>query len=631
MNALVVTEDKRFFDHQGVDYKALLRSITGIIIGRKAGGGSTITQQLAKNIYGRNPDEPLSLMRAKYREWKLAIMIEKAYNKHEIIRLYLNMVPFGDNVYGVATASKHYFDKPIEDLELHQYALLVGILKGNSLYHPRRQPSAAIDRRNTVLSLLKSNGYIDESTYVQWSKRELDVVASSPDTYPIFGYALEAIKAEAKILLGDAYNIYRDGLVIESTIDGQGSLRFYEVMTNHLHRIQQRANTNPPTPGTKARLVKELRNATNYKSLSQKEFENALTEKQSRTVINHLGESENIYGTPLDSIAFHHTLLKSAAMVIDVNTAAIRLYTGGHHARLHPYDHVHVNRQVASTFKPFIALAGLKQGVSRCDYFPNTVPDSALRLGWSPKNANLSDSGYYSLQGALTHSMNLPILHLAFQLGIERVIEEAENLGWSKPLQADPSVLLGSSENSIWEMTQLYGRIQNNALSTPYFVESISDQEGNIIYKRPAIDARDEKTPERDTLLGMLQYVSEIGTASGLKGVWAAKTGTSNRGNDNWTFGCNDSYAFGVWVGCSSQNIVTGGSSTAFAVPLAKEISSIFSGGNLEQINRHCEDYIDEKPQEKRGLFDFLKRNKTKKKTEKDKPKKNILQRLFRK
>jgi penicillin-binding protein 1A len=555
-------------------------------------------------------------------------MIEKKYSKEEIIRLYLNTVPFGDNVYGVATASRHYFDKPIHDLELHQHALLVGILKGNSLYHPRRHAEAAKARRNTVLSLVKSEGYIDEPAFKQWASKDLDVSASSPDAYPILGYALEAIKAEAKVILGDSFDIYRDGLTIVSTIDANASMRYHETMTAHLHRAQSRINTNPPSPGTKARLVKQLRETPPYNSLPQKAYDEILSRKRSRTVINHLGETEQITGTPLDSMMHQYTLLKSGAMAIDVNSSAVRLYVGGHHARLHPYDHVRVNRQVASTFKPIIALTALNQGVSPCEYFPNAIPDTAIDLGWLPQNADRSDSGFYSLQGALTHSMNLPFLHLGFQLGISEVIDQAQRMGWRQPLRPDPSILLGSAENNVWEMTLLYGRLQNNILATPYFVEFIYDQDGNVIYERTpaAAELSGTKTAEADTLLGMLKRVTTTGTAKGLHGDWAAKTGTSNRGSDSWTFGCNDAYAFGVWVGGSSPGVITGGSSTTLALPLGIEISRIFTGGHVESHQIVCEDFIEELPEETRGFFDFLKRKKDK---PKKKSKKNLLQRLF--
>lgn len=574
------------------------------------------------------------MLRAKYREWMLARKIEKKYGKHEIIRLYLNTVPFGDNVYGVATASRHYFNKPINELELHQHALLVGVLKGNSVYHPRRHPQQAKNRRNTVLSLLKANGFIDESAFSYWVAKDLDVLADGPDAYPVNGYALEHIKSEAKQILGDKYDIYIDGLTIVSTIDANLTVRFHQFMIDHLFASQSRMSIHALKPGVVSQLKDQLRQTEPYKTMSKSAFEEALTSSEDRTVVNHLGDADHIEGTPLDSIAHQYTLLKAGALVLDTRTAAVRLYVGGHHARLHPYDHVRSARQVASTFKPIVALTALKQGISRCTYFPNTIPDTATNMGWLPKNSNQSDSGFYSLQGALIHSMNLPFVHLGFDVGLDNVVQQAIELGWTKPLNSDPSILLGSAENSLWEMTSIYARLQNENLAEPFFIDAIYDQDGSIIYSRKENEqAKLTSEPTHsDTLLNILANVSKRGTAKGLHGHWAAKTGTSNRGSDSWTMACNQDYAFGIWVGGSNPNAVTGGSSNWLALPLAIEMSSLLPIGTAPTLNDECVDFLSELPEEKRGFFDFLKRKKKPSDEENDKKKKkkkNLLQRIF--
>lgn len=630
LQALVATEDKRFYEHKGVDHRSLFRAFIGIVTGKPMGGGSTITQQLAKNSFGRNRDEMFSMARSKYREWILSRKIERTYDKDEILYIYLNTVPFGDNIYGVATAADHYFGVSIDKLDVHQYALLVGILKGNSLYHPRRQSNKALERRNTVLNLMVSNKVLSPDEGENWKSKPLDVLPKSRDFFPANGYAIQNIIGEAKAIVGDSLDLYRDGLTIVSTIDGELHKTYREMHIDHLNALQQNLPIRKASPSLLHRITEEVRKQMPYSTMTEKAFQKRINEKKVRMVVNHLDQEISVTGTPIDSALYSYRLLKAGSIALDAKSGEVLCYLGGHQARTHPYDHVQSKRQVASTFKPIVAMAALQEGVSPCDYFPNYLDDDLIHSEWHPRNADLSDSGYYSLQGALIHSMNLPIVNLSNDVGLNQIIEMAKKLGWSAPLPAHPSIVLGSAENSLWEMAAIYGRMQNEHLPTPYFVKTIIHSNGDTIYHRMHHNSEGDSDTLRNTLLKMLYGVSQRGTTASLPNDWAAKTGTSNSGGDAWVMAFNEHYVFGCWVGGSDAQVVRGGSSVRWALPLALSFAKVSAKNGRIMQPYDCDDFIIELPEEKKGFFDFLKRKDRKKKKTKDKKeRKNIFKRLF--
>lgn len=630
LQILVATEDKRFYEHKGVDLRSLFRAFIGVITGKPMGGGSTITQQLAKNSFGRNKDEMFSMARSKYREWVLSRKIERTYEKNEILDIYLNTVPFGDNIYGVATASEHYFGATIDQLDIHQYALLVGMLKGNSLYHPRRQSERALERRNTVINLMVSNKVITPDEGENWKQKPLDVLPKSLDPFPANGYAISKIIDEAKSLLNDTLDIYRDGLTIVSTIDGHLHSAYQDRFVNHLNALQQNLPTREATPSLQHKITEEVRKKEPYNAMSEKAFQQKLKESKDRVVLNHLDQEISITGTPLDSALFSYRLLKAGSIAFDAESGEILIYLGGHQARTHPYDHVQSKRQVASTFKPIVALAALYAGISPCDYYPNYLDDELLHSEWHPRNADQSDSGYYSLQGALIHSMNIPIVNLSHEIGLTPIIEMAKKLGWTATLPAHPSIVLGSAENSLWEMTTIYGRLQNEHLPPPHFVKAIIHSNGDTLYQRRYSHHLGHSDTLIDVLKRMLYGVTQRGTSASLPNDWMAKTGTSNNGSDAWVIAINEHYVFGSWVGGSDAQVVRGGSSARWALPLAASFTKATGKYGEMMIPYDCEDFIIELPEEKKGFFDFLKRKDKKKRKPKDKKeRKNIFKRLF--
>lgn len=630
LQALVATEDKRFYEHKGIDHRSLFRAFIGIITGKSMGGGSTITQQLAKNSFGRNRDELFSLARSKYREWLLSRKIERTYDKDEILEIYLNTVPFGDNIYGVATASEHYFGLPINQLETHQFALLVGILKGNSLYHPRRQSEKALERRNTVINLMVSNNVITPDEGENWKSKPLDVLPKSRDQFPANGYAILNIIEEAKSIVGDSLDVYRDGLTIISTIDEHLQKTYREMYLQHLHKIQQKLPTRQASPSLLYRMTEEVRRQAPYNSMSEKTFQERIKESRERLVVNHLDQETSITGTPIDSALYSYRLLKASSIALDAKSGEILTYLGGHQARTHPFDHVKSKRQVASTFKPIVAKAALQSGISPCDYYPNYLDETLLESEWHPKNADLSDSGYYSLQGALIHSMNIPMVNISNEIGLNQIIETAKKMGWTAALPAHPSLVLGSAENSLWEMSTIYGRMQNEHLPEPHFIKTIIHSNGDTLYHRQYDHTIGHSDTLNNTLIRMLYGVTKRGTSSVLPNDWAAKTGTSNNGSDAWIMAFNEHYVFGSWVGGSDPQVVRGGSSVSWALPLAVFFTKA-SHRYAEIIQPYeCEDFLIELPKEKRGFFDFLKRKDKKEKETKDKKERtNIFKRLF--
>ncbi|MCC5917943.1 MAG: transglycosylase domain-containing protein [Cryomorphaceae bacterium] len=633
--ALIATEDKRFLEHHGIDYWGLVRVFWGIVtFNSSAGGGSTITQQLVKNIYGRNLNESFAMPRAKYREWRLALKIENQFSKRELLLLYLNTVPFGDEVYGLETASHHYFGLPASKLETHQAATLIGMLKGNSLYHPRRNPEAAINRRNVVLSLMNHAGYLtaDETKY--WQNKPLGVVSIPADDYIVFGYAMRKIRNEVESLLaGTDYNIDRDGLQIITSIDKKISQEYFTHAIHQLHNWQsKRSFSNRLSPAQQTSFEQRLQKSPNYVNLTDKQFREKILEIRERHPHNHLGQMISITGSPVDSMVYIHNLLKLGATAIDPNTGAVRMYFGGHHARLHPYDHVQSKRQVASTIKPLVALHALQEGHLGCDYFENTIPEAAIDEGWAPKNADRSDSGFYSLQGALIHSANLPFVNLAYELDLSALHHTMTQCGWSQELTEDPSLVLGSAENSVWEMAGIYAGFANLiGTPTPFFVEEIKTAKGETIFKRKSTEPQVSGIDaiHREQVNQILTDVATRGTARGgnFSRGWAVKTGTSNGGNDTWTIAFTPEIVFVNWIGNSDRHAHNPGlHSGTLAVPLAAKFSRLYTSERLfEPMDSvACQDFTMDPPKEKKGLFDFLK-----KKNDKPKNKKSFWNRLF--
>jgi penicillin-binding protein 1A len=378
IDALIVTEDIRFYEHNGVDGRSLIRVIfKTILLGNKsAGGGSTITQQLAKNLYGRKDFGQFSLVINKIRESILAVRIEKVFSKKDILKLYLNTVPFGEEVYGIEAASNRYFNKHVEDLHLEESALLIGMLKGNTYYHPRLHPERALERRNLIVHLLQQNGKISEKQAMILKDKPLKLDYSNLSMEGPAQYFLFQVEKEARRILaglkkenGNSFDIEKDGLRIETTLDAGLQEIAKSAIKKHLQIMQPLLDKDPVISVEKMDL---------QQSHSQKD-------QLLREIWTWEGvKVENL--SEFDSVWHYHKMLHAGMLVMDPESGKIRVWIGGNHFRYLPYDLVLANRMVASSFKPVIYATALEEGFEPCDYFDNEVKIYEKYDNWSPTN-----------------------------------------------------------------------------------------------------------------------------------------------------------------------------------------------------------------------------------------------------
>lgn len=547
--ALVATEDARFYEHSGIDSKSLLRVIfkTVLFNDRSSGGGSTITQQLAKNMYGRRDHLILPLFLNKTREALLARRIEKVYTKKEILTLYLNTVSFGENLYGTEAASQRYFSKKTSDLNIEEAALLVGMLKANTSFNPRLYPGNALNRRNVVLSQMEKYGYLEKGLTDSLSALPLKLSYNKTDLSGPADYFMVRVRNEAERIIrditphrGNGWDIEKDGLIINTTLSLTLQQAASQAFSTHLSKMQKRLDEQYRTSSGK-RALKEIP----------------------------------------DSLRQMMTTLHAGLLALDPQTGAVRAWAGGIDFRTQPYDQILARRQLASVFKPFIFAAALEDGMDPCRYLDN---DSVTLSGfndWSPENYNHSYGGKYSLAGALAQSMNIPTFSLFMLIGFDQVDRLWNKMGFSFPLVNTPSLAMGTAEASILEVALAYASFANGGLMvTPRYIESVMTPDGRLLWQTPPPDERERVLSERSALLmgAMLQKAIREGTGSSVYSVYGVKiplggkTGTSQNYADAWFAAFNPGLVIVSRVGASSPaihfNSGSYGSGSALALPL---------------------------------------------------------------
>jgi penicillin-binding protein 1A len=549
VNALVATEDIRFFEHSGVDSRSLIRVIFKTILfnDRSAGGGSTITQQLAKNMYGRKDYLILSVMLNKTREVILARRIEKVFTKEEILTLYLNTVSFGENLYGIEAASQRYFSKGTASLKIEEAALLTGMLKANTSFNPRLYPHNAVARRNVVLGQMEKYGYLESRAADSLSALPLVLNYSKADISGPADYFLVRVRMEAERILkevsayrGKEWDIERDGLVITTTLSLPLQLAAVEAFAAHMPKMQRRLDEQYSTSSGR-RALREIP----------------------------------------DSLKKMMTTLHAGLLALDPVTGAVTAWVGGIDFKTQPYDQVTARRQLASVFKPFIYAAALEDGVEPCQYLDN---DSVTLSGfndWSPENYNHSYGGKYSLAGALAQSMNIPTFSLFLMIGFDKVDRLWQDMGFSYPLENMPSLAMGTAEASILEVARAYSSFANGGLVTePWLVESVKAPDGRILWQHAPAKEPERVLSERSSLLmgAMLEKAIREGTGASVHSVYgvkvplAGKTGTSQNYADAWFAAFNPGLVIVSRVGASTPaihfNNGSYGSGSALALPL---------------------------------------------------------------
>lgn len=586
INALIATEDSRFYEHRGIDEVALLRVFVKSLLlqNSSAGGGSTLSQQIAKNLYPRTDYGFFSLPVNKLREAIIAYRMERIYSKEEILTLYLNTVPFSENIFGIEVAAERFFSKSPKNLEIQEAAVLVGMLKANNYYNPHSNPDRAKERRNIVLDQMAKNDYITDKEAEKFKAMPLEikysVITYNQGPAPYFAERLKPqlvnwCKQNIKEN-GEPYNLFTDGLRITTTIDYSLQLYAQQSMMEQMKNLQSVFDAH-----WKSRdLFKE--NPDIIKSaLKSKEVAGKNTEEKIRTSLFTWNGLKDTTITRLDSLKHYLKLLNAGFIAIEPQTGALKAWVGGIDFRFFKYDHITAPRQTGSAFKPFVYLAALESGISPDKYYPNEQKVYTEYQNWSPKNSHGDYGGYYSMKGALAQSLNTISVEVLLDAGISNAINIIENLGISAELPKFPSLALGVASVSLKEMVEAYATIVNDGkpIETWYLAE-IADSNGKVLEKfnYSPVDEAVVSTENCRAVINMMQAVISDGTGSGIrtrfgvKGDFAGKTGTTQENSDGWFIGLTPKLVTGCWVGADDPRVhfrtITYGQGAYMALPI---------------------------------------------------------------
>jgi len=586
LRALIETEDRRFYTHKGYDTRSYLRVfIRTILLGDKGGGGgSTITQQLVKNLYGRHEYRFLSITVNKLKELIIASRMEKVYTKDEILILYLNSVPFGQDLYGIESASRRYFNKAAGDLQMEEAAVLVGMLKANTLYNPRLNPENSLSRRNTVLSLLEKSGYIDEQQEDSLSSLPLlldynDVVQESPA-----GYFLYQVRKRASALLdsiagnGDGeYELESSGLRIYTTLDMKMQEVAESSVREHMAPMQKLLDEELESRGLRAQWYNDQR-------LQSPDYQGD-TMKHTIQVFDWDNGVEMKKMSRIDSIWNYHRMLNASVLIVNPLSGAVITWIGGNHYRLLPFDMVLSHRQIASAFKPILYATALEKGISPCTYLQNQENTYEDYEDWEPRNYDHSSTpdSSVAMWYALAHSINLPTLDLYFRVGRQDLDNTCRKLGFPPLADDAPSIALVTLDLSLYEIVRAYSAFAARGLmNEPYMINMICDAADSVLYEREYVGP-DTVFSEFNSqvMTAMLQQVIERGTGAsirerfGIKAELAGKTGTAQNYSNAWFLAYTPSMLIGTWVGARTPGVhfySAYGSGSSLALPVAAGI-----------------------------------------------------------
>lgn len=623
VEALVATEDVRFYEHSGVDFIALTRAVVkrGLLGQASAGGGSTITQQLAKQLYSTKAHSTFERLLQKPIEWVIAVKLERNFTKEEIVMMYLNQFDFLHNAVGIKVAANTYFSKEPQDLKLEEAAMLIGLCKNPSYFNPVRHEDRCMERRNVVLQQMKKAGYISQSQYDETAAKPIELkfhrvdhkdgsatyfreflrrymMATKPERskYPSWQnvqYTIDSIAWEHDPLYGwcnknqkkdgTPYSIYKDGLKVFTTIDSRMQQYAEDAVYNHVARYLQpafnRENRNKPNaPFTDQLTPKEVRQILNrsivqserYRSMkaagySEEEIRESFKKKTDMTVFSYNGEIDTVM-TPLDSIRYYKSFLRSGFCSMDAKTGAVKAYVGGLDFVHFQYDMVtEGRRQVGSTIKPFLYSLAMENGFSPCDVAPN-VQQTYIVAGqpWTPRNASRSRYGEnVTLKWGLAQSNNWISAYLMSRLDPLQFVQLLHEYGINNPdIHPSMSLCLGPCDITVGEMVSAYTAFANHGIRcAPMYVTRIEDANGQVLAR---FEPRVNETISEEAankMLVLLQGVVDGGTGSRLRfkyGVDAqmgGKTGTTNRNSDAWFMAVSPDLVSGMWVGGEDRDI----------------------------------------------------------------------------
>ena len=623
IKALVATEDARFYDHSGIDFIALGRAVVkrGLLGQKSAGGGSTITQQLAKQLYSGTAHSVMERMLQKPIEWVIAVKLERNYTKDEIIAMYLNYFDFLHNAVGIKTASNTYFSKDPKDLTVTESAVLVGLCKNPSYFNPVRHPDRCLERRNVVLHQMVKEGYLTQAEYEKYAAEPLNLkfhvadhkdglatyfrdflrrymMANEPNRsdYPSWNmvkYHIDSLNWENDPLYGwcnknrkrngETYNVYTDGLKVYTTIDSRmqeyAEKAVYEHVAKYLQPAftkEKRGRSTGPFSGSLSVdqvnkiLMRSVRQCDRYRVMkaagaSENDIMKAFHTKTEMSVFTYHGEIDTVM-TPLDSIRYYKTFLRSGFMSMCPQNGHVKAYVGGLDFTHFAYDMVmDGRRQVGSTIKPFLYSLAMENGFSPCDLAPN-VQQTYMVAGqpWTPRNASKARYGdMVTLKWGLQQSNNWISAYLMSKLSPQAFVTLLHEYGIRNPeIHPSMALCLGPCEITVGEMVSAYTVFVNHGIRAAHmFVTKIEDNEGNLITQfQPRMnEVISEESANK--MLYMLKAVVDGGTGGrlryryGFKGELGGKTGTTNNNSDAWFMGLTPTLVSGVWVGGDDRDI----------------------------------------------------------------------------
>lgn len=582
INALIATEDKRFYNHSGIDMKGTSRAV--LLLGSK-GGGSTITQQLALALFNHRSSNIVKRVIQKLQEWIIAVKLERNFTKEEILALYLNAVPFSDNIYGIRNASRTFFQKEPDRLNVDEAALLVGMINGPGIFNPRRNPKASLDRRNLVINRMAENGNISateaeklKALPIKLNYRKLD------ENTGYAPYFREVLKEEVRTILkgiekpsGGTYDIYRDGLKIYTTINPRMQEYAEEAAALQLPVLQKALESQAKVKnksiwkGHENVIESAMKQSDRWKNLADE----GLTDKEIRASFkkkvpmkvfawNAKREKDTVM-TPYDSILYHRQMLQTAFMVMDPVTGEVKAWVGGINFKTYKFDHANLNtkRQVGSTIKPLLYTEAVEERGFTAE---TEVIDQQQNFGSNrlvPATTKSCTGRTMTMASALAWSRNCASAYIMKQVGPEQFADFLSRINIPTKVEPHPSIALGSCDLSLFEMMWGYSIFAGRGFSTkPYFITRIEDRNGNIIKQFDYSVNRKEVVNEVTAyqMTRIMEGTVTQGTAGGLMyrlgaAEMGGKTGTTNSNADFWFMGYTPQLQAGAWVGCDDRFI----------------------------------------------------------------------------
>ena len=626
IDALISTEDARFKDHSGIDVKALARSASGVITGNmNKGGGSTLTQQLAKMMFPRQKLSKPKMVLQKLKEWVIAARLEKNYTKDEILAMYLNKFDFLNQAVGIKSAAQIYFNRSQDSLEIQQAAMLIGMAKNPSLFNPIKKADTTLHRRNVVLSQMVKYGFLTKEKFDSLKALPLGIKFQPEDhndgLAPYFreylreNFMKEWCEKHINPETNKPYNIYKDGLKIYTTIDSRMQGYAEEAVNEHMTDLQKLFNKecktkkNAPFAWNVNKeqieniMVSSMKRSDRYRGLKNDDLsrEEILVEFKKpvkMTVYSIRGEIDTVM-SPWDSIRYYKSFLHTGFIAIQPTTGYVKAWVGGVNHKHFKFDHVKVGRrQVGSTFKPFVYALAIQEGYSPCYQVPNvrtciTTPDGKE---WCPDNSD-GEKGtgkMITLRKALAGSVNYVSAFLIKRFGPEAVINLVRRMGITAPIDAVPSICLGTPDISVFEMVAANATFANKGTYIqPTFITRIEDKNGKVLEE--FMPTTDEVFSEQNAyaIIQLMRGVVDYGTGARLRGKYnlrneiAGKTGTTQNNADGWFMGLTPELVAGCWTGGEERSVhfnsTNEGQGASMALPIwGKFFQKIYADKTLK-------------------------------------------------